>query len=608
MILVAATAGCAPLGRFGLNTQVTALVQGLARGSLAGLRTSNGVDANADLTALTSGMDGIRPQVSPGAATVDGSKASVPLSYDWVFPAGTWHYTATATYSRTNEGWALDWTATTLHPALADDTRLVHQRTTADRGQILGADGTPLVKDRDVFILGLDKSTIGSEQVDTSTKAIATALDIDQQGYLDRVHAAGPIAFVEALTIRADQAQVPSAFLNAPGARIQKDTRPLAPTATFAQGLLGTVGAADAKTAQASGGKVLEGDTVGVSGLQQRFDDQLRGTPGDRVIVVPRSLPAGRAANPPTLFSATPTAGAALRTTLDQARQTRAEQALASVKGSAALVAVDTSSGAILAAATSTADGANPTATYGRVAPGSTFKVVTSLALLRAGLTPDSPVTCSPTLTVDGRTFTNYSDLPTSALGPTTLRKAVATSCNTAVISQHDRITPQQLTEAAASLGLGTDYDAGFPAFYGSAPPPANAVGGAEAMIGQGLIEASPMAMAGVAASVASGHTVIPYLVASQQPTPAAAPLTPQEATQLQSIMQAVVTEGTGSGMRGTLTGAKTGTAEYGTDTPPKTHAWMIGYRDGIAVAVYVGDGPSGSASAGPIMKAFFGS
>src|SRR3712207_8042017 len=42
-------------------------------------------------------------------------------------------------------------------------------------------------------------------------------------------------------------------------------------------------------------------------------------------------------------------------------------------------------------------------ATVGRAAPGSTFKVVSTLALLRAGLEPTSAVSCPNTVTVDGK-------------------------------------------------------------------------------------------------------------------------------------------------------------------------------------------------------------
>jgi cell division protein FtsI/penicillin-binding protein 2 len=50
---------------------------------------------------------------------------------------------------------------------------------------------------------------------------------------------------------------------------------------------------------------------------------------------------------------------------------------------------------------------------------------------------------------------------------------------------------------------------------------------------------------------------------------------------------------------------AKTGTAEYGTDTPPRTHAWMIATQGDLAVAVFVADGESGSQTAGPLLEKF---
>ena len=60
---------------------------------------------------------------------------------------------------------------------------------------------------------------------------------------------------------------------------------------------------------------------------------------------------------------------------------------------------------------------------------------------------------------------------------------------------------------------MGIDYDVGFPSFFGSVPDDSTATGRAAAMIGQGKVEASPMAMAAVVASVAAGETVIPHLV-----------------------------------------------------------------------------------------------
>jgi cell division protein FtsI/penicillin-binding protein 2 len=50
---------------------------------------------------------------------------------------------------------------------------------------------------------------------------------------------------------------------------------------------------------------------------------------------------------------------------------------------------------------------------------------------------------------------------------------------------------------------------------------------------------------------------------------------------------------------------AKTGTAEYGSEDPPRTHAWMIGFRGDLAFAVVIDDGGAGGADAGPLAKRF---
>ena len=117
------------------------------------------------------------------------------------------------------------------------------------------------------------------------------------------------------------------------------------------------------------------------------------------------------------------------------------------------------------------------------------------------------------------------------------------------------------------------------------------------------------MAMATVIASVQSGTTVLPSLVVDheveQEDVPA---LASGEVGQLRGMLRGVVTSGSGSALVDVPGGpviAKTGTAEYDDDGTLRTHAWMIGAQDDIAVAVFVETGESGSSTAGPILEAF---
>jgi len=183
-----------------------------------------------------------------------------------------------------------------------------------------------------------------------------------------------------------------------------------------------------------------------------------------------------------------------------------------------------------------------------------------------------------------------------------------AESCNTAFVSLQDRLEPEALGEEGESFGLGREYELGLPAFSGDVPPGRDTVEEAASMIGQGRILASPMAMAGVAATVAAGRWHQPRLLADDA-RKTAKPLPPAQVAELRELMRLVVTSGTGTALAavpGEPLG-KSGTAEYGSGDPPPTHAWFVAARDDVAVAVLVEDKPSGGEFAAPIAADFLG-
>ncbi|MBL0749435.1 penicillin-binding transpeptidase domain-containing protein [Nocardioides baculatus] len=540
-------------------------------------------------------------------------RADATLAWQWDLGGpDLWTYETTVALTRGGDGssWAVAWAPDDLAPDLAEGETLGLRTITPDRGDITGADGTVLVTERPVLRYGLDKTKVEGAQVARSARRIARILDLDPGPYVDRAEAMGAEAFVEAVVLREEDArEVLPAFRKVPGALAVNDTLPLAPSREFAAALLGRVGAATEEVVEESDGAVVAGDEVGLSGLQARYDDQLRGTAG-RSVVIRDAQDQLR-----TAFEVPAVDGAPLATTLDVGLQERAEAALATLGDGApasALVAIRPSDGAILATANGAgADGAD-LADTGQYAPGSTFKVVSSLALLRSGLGPSDRVACPATTVVDGRTFKNYDDYPSSSIGEITLAQAVAQSCNTAFVGNADRLAPGDATKAAQALGLGTDHDLGFPVYFGQVPPPETETGAAADLIGQGTVLASPFAMATVAASVQAGRAVLPVLLPDHQveQVPPEQPLTQAEATTLRGLMRGVVDTGSGRFLLDVpgVTGAKTGTAEYGEPDASgelETHAWMIATRGDLAVAVFVETGVSGSQTAGPVLEAF---
>lgn len=555
----------------------------------------------------TEGMrdSAVEVEVTDVSESDSGDAATATLGYTWTLAGSeeTWTHDGTVRLVRgADDRWRVRLEPALL--ALEKGERLDLATTFAPRAPILGAGGEKIVTDRPVLRFGVDKAQVPKARQETAAREVARLVGVDADSLVQRVRAAGEKAFVEAIVLRkADAAKALAGATEIEGAGVLRDTLPLAPTREFARPILGSVGPVTAEIIKESDGAYEIGDEAGLSGLQQRYDAQLRGTPGLTVRAV--GAPADE---PRVLHTVDPVPGEPLATTLDLGLQAEAERVLADVGPASAVVALRPSTGDILAAASGPGSNGYSTATVGQYAPGSTFKIVSSLALLRAGLTPASTVSCPATTVVDGKTFKNYDDYPAGGLGRITLRDAVANSCNTAFITARDKV--RDLPGAAAALGLGVDHDLGFPAYFGSVPEPESETSGAAALIGQGQVLASPMAMAAVVASVVEGETVVPRLL-TDQPTDGndvPRPLTDAEATTLRELMRAVVTDGSGSALAdvpGPPVIAKTGTAEFGDKEPLQTHAWMVAGQDDLAVAVFVDVGDSGSGTAGPLLERF---
>ncbi len=612
VVVIMATLGLAACSDEGPGPAATALASGLTAGDLSTVTfTPSSADPGGQLTELVAGMGGVGDRVSVVSVSESGSTATATLSHRWTLAVGPdgpieWTYTTTAALRQADDGWLVQWSPSIVADLAAGEV-LSLRRSQAPRALVLGDGAVTIVANRPVVRFGIDRGKVDPAAAAQSAHQLATLLGVAPEPFTARVDKAGPRAFVEALVIRADEvpAQVNAGYPTIAGAVALRDEIPLAPTRDFARPVLGTVGPVTAELIAEQPGRYGEGDQVGLSGLQRRYDDVLGGTPG--VSVIAQSADGSRR----TVFEVPEVDGRPLTTTLSPPIQTHAEQLLAGVGPPSAIVVIRPSTGEVLAAASGPGGEGYSTATLGRYAPGSTFKIVTALALLRSGLTPDSAVSCPPTITVDGRVFSNYSDFPTGRGPAMTLREAVALSCNTAFLGAAEQLSPDEMSAAAASLGLCWQPEAlGAAGECAQLPVEGSRTELAAAMIGQGAVTTTPLAMATVIASVQHGATVTPRLVTDPAPPGPSgeSTLTPSEAAALASMLGSVVSDGTGSvlagaGPGGTPVIAKTGTAEFGTASPPSTHAWTVAAAADLAAVVFVEEGSSGAGTAGPIMR-----
>lgn len=613
---------------------VDGLAQAWSTGHLGGVGWSGtaGQDVTTAYDALVGSLRSDPVTVHATGSRVDGARLVATYAVSWsLTKTQHWDYTTTATFDRAGERWAPRWSPALVHPKLTAGDALAVRRTTPTRGEILGRDGTPIVTDRPVVDIGVEPGR--AKDLHALAGTLGQLLDVDAAALEQRARAAKPDAFVPVITLRReDYLPLRDRLRALDGIALRDDTQALAPSREFARALLGTVGPVTAEIVKASQGRYVAGDDAGRSGLQAQYDEQLAGSPG-LVVQLVHPGDAGPAATRTTLWEQKASPGTPLRVTLDPKVQQAADDALAPVTENSALVAVDATTGDVLAVANGPEGGGYDRALLGRYAPGSTFKVATTLALLEKGFDPATPVACPEYATVQGKTFHNYAH---EHFGPVPFHVDFAKSCNTAFISLAPRLGADDLTRAAASLGVGADWSLGTKAFSGSVPPTEGPVDAAAASFGQGRLAVSPLAMAVMAASVAEGRTVTPRLVldgagsassaspsamaspaSSASPSttaspassaPSAAPLPADAVATLRSLMREVVTSGTATNLQGLPGGpvsAKTGTAEFGDANPPETHVWLVGYQDGIAFAAFVEKGDSGSGTAGPIVQRF---
>ncbi|HXT90802.1 MAG TPA: penicillin-binding transpeptidase domain-containing protein, partial [Trebonia sp.] len=293
-----------------------------------------------------------------------------------------------------------------------------------------------------------------------------------------------------------------------------------------------------------------------------------------------------------------------IATTISSSAESAAQAAVHMHKQSS-MVVIQPSTGKILAIANN--DGFNDFALTADVSPGSTMKVITSAALLNAGvLNPQTPVACPKTFTVEGITFHNDQNETEPASTP--FLTDFAQSCNNAFTSQYEHLSGALASTAKQYFGLNQKWNIGISdisASYFNAPASASGAELAQEAFGQGQLQASPIAMASVAATVDTGRFEQPILVpGTKQMT--ATPLPAATDADLKEMMHAVVSGGTAAGLGfGANVYAKTGTADI--QNQGKPNSWLIAFDSSqdVAVACLVLDAGYGAEYAAPEVQNF---
>ena len=513
------------------------------------------------------------------------AEASFTASVDLAEEGRVWAYRGRFGLSRVGGAWKVQWAPSVVYPGLGPGERLAVVTQFPDRAAVLDAEGQPLQVPSLVYVVGVVPDALADPARTAQRFAEVTELEAGQ--VLGQITAAPPNQFLKLASLDpATYSQLRSRLRGVPGLVVQPERVRL--FQAEAAGLVGEVGSEIDPVLRSEGAFYLPGTTVGRSGLEQKYQRQLLGTPTTEVVAVTSSgAQIGVLARWPGV------AGSPVRTTISSKVQGAALAALGGASGSGAIVAVQASSGDVLAVAQhhASADALNA-----RLTPGTAFTIVSAAALLGTGLKTDSVISCENSFTVNGRTFSSDGTGATKSFADD-----FADGCGTAFAGLSERLHPPEFDQVVKGFGIGADWSSlPVPAFSGSVP---SAAGGALAAetIGLGNVQMSPLAMAMVAAAVDAGAWHTPQFI-EDSADPSGTALNPSDMTELRSLMRAAVRSGAAqaANLPGTPVYGQVGLVRTGSTWT----SWFVGFRDNIAFTV-IESGKTSQLSAAALAGAF---
>jgi penicillin-binding protein 2 len=360
--------------------------------------------------------------------------------------------------------WALTVLGGAQYAERADRNQLRLLPREAPRGKVLDRNGEALVANREAQQVVLDLQDINKGRIPSLLATLSTVLNVPVAKLQKKIDQAPPGA-VEPVVLAGDVTDVKAIWYlqehkaDFPGIDVRKQfqrTYPYAKTAAHFLGQVTQVSELQLKTTHTD---LKPGDRLGQSGVENTYDQYLRGTNGyDAVQVNAAGIREGVGRQLP----ATP--GSNLQLTIDLPIQQEAEQALAkginaahaTAKGktanAGAVVVEDVNSGELLASVSLPSFDENAYVTpsrykeverlqtdkraplldrtiSGAYPPGSTYKAITSIAAMESHVfTPGQTIDCPPYKMVLNTKFKNHESRPLGLIG---LTQALETSCDT---------------------------------------------------------------------------------------------------------------------------------------------------------------------------------
>jgi cell division protein FtsI/penicillin-binding protein 2 len=527
--------------------------------------------------------------LSIGGIQVSGESglAHFRASFDLGRGGQPWNYRGTIRLRQVGSHWLIVWSPSVIAPGLGPHDRLAVLTTLPPRAPLLDSAGRSLIPPSLAIEIGVVPDKVRDARLTARDLARVTGLAAAEADQMSaQIVAAPPRAFLELVQLPPSRyARLRAALAKVPDITHQTVVKPL--FASTVPVLTGQVGTETAPVLVQDGDSYLPGTTVGLSGLQQAFQQNLVGTPTTEIVV---QNAAGQQVRVEKRWQGTQ--GKPVGTTINSGVERAAMQAVDSTGLPAAVVAVRSSTGQILGVARHSANGMpTPDPLIGRYQPGQAFTMVSTAAVLtsESGFGANSPVPCSPTQRVNGQTFGNTPRVP--RLGKPKFSVDFAHACSTAFAALSLYLTPDDLAAATSAFGIGVPWQLPVGAFVGSMSKPSSA--NSQALpadaIGTGTVQVSPLDMALAAAVVDSGRWQQPSLTphSSEPRLPARPALKSRVIGLLRQLMADSVSHGVARAarVRGIPLSGQVGATRLA-GHPGMRAVWFVGFRGDVAFAV----------------------
>lgn len=529
--------------------------------------------------------------------------------------------------------------------ALSESNRLRIVKTPAPRGIIFDRNGTALVKDIPFFSVSISPESL--KRLDL--QALASFLGMPENEIAEKLNRKDnspfiPIKLKEGLSFQ-EVAHVEAGKSDFPGLFVETDVGREYLFGKVGAHVIGYLGKMTPAQFENPAFRNFPPDAlIGQWGVEAVFDEQLRGTPGERIIEVDAL---GRELR---LIQQRPSVkGKDITLSIDINIQKAVEDEFKDKAG--ALVAVKPDTGEILALESLpsfdpnvfsrgiqykdwlslTEDNKNPMlnrALQSQYPPGSTFKIITGVAALEEGaIDLDKKINCTGGIRYGKWTFGCWKK---GGHGLIDFHRALVESCDTYFYEVGRRLGIDKINKYAIAFGLGKETGLNLlirerrglipstewkrqhkkqPWYLGETY---------NAAIGQGYVLVTPVQMAKMIATLSNGGTIYPLSLLKGGGRPAGkVDVKPETIQSIKEAMAGVVNEPGGTAhaaqSQSVVIAGKTGTAQVVgkqrgmTGEKYMDHAWFVAFapvdKPEIALSVFVEHGGHGGSAAAPIAK-----